>query len=78
MVRPVAEDNNRAKPSDDRWTIGSARLKFLEVARRARDVGPQFVTVRGQDTAVVLSGQEYQRLKDEYSKRNPTSPRFRT
>ena len=73
----MVEDNDKAKLSEDRWTIGSARLRFLEVARRARDDGPQFMTVRGQDAAVILSGQEYQRLKDEYSKRNPTSPRSR-
>jgi prevent-host-death family protein len=74
----MVEDDNKAKPSEDRWTIGSARLRLLEVARRAREDGPQFITVRGQDAAVILSGQEYQRLKDDYAKRNPTGPRIRT
>lgn len=44
------------------WTLEDARARFSEVIRLARDHGPQRVTVRGQDAAVVLSAAEYAKL----------------
>jgi prevent-host-death family protein len=39
-----------------------AKAKFAEVVRRAHTEGPQVVTHRGTETAVVLSIEEYRRL----------------
>lgn len=39
-----------------------AKARFSEVIKRARDEGPQTVTVRGERAAVVLSAAEYDRL----------------
>ncbi len=45
-----------------KWQMQQAKAKFAEVVRRAAAEGPQVVTYRGSDTAVVLSMKEYQRL----------------
>ena len=44
------------------WKLEDAKARFSELVRRARDAGPQRVTVRGQDAVVVLSAAEYARL----------------
>jgi antitoxin Phd len=44
------------------WTMTTARARFSEVLRQARAAGPQRITVRGQDAAVVLSPEDYARL----------------
>lgn len=46
-----------------KWQMQDAKAKFAEVVRRARSEGPQVVTYRGADTAVMLSIEEYRRLK---------------
>jgi prevent-host-death family protein len=48
-----------------KWQMQDAKAKFAEVVRRAHAEGPQVVTHRGADTAVVLSIDEYRRLKAE-------------
>ena len=45
-----------------KWQVQDAKARFAEVVRRATSEGPQVVTYRGADTAVVLSIREYQRL----------------
>jgi prevent-host-death family protein len=45
-----------------KWQMQDAKAKFAEVVKRATSEGPQLVTYRGADTAVVLSIGEYQRL----------------
>ncbi len=44
------------------WRLEEAKARFSEVVRRARERGPQRVTVRGQDAVVVLSAMDYARL----------------
>ncbi len=44
------------------WKLEDAKAKFSEVVRRAKAAGPQRVTVRGREEAVVLSASDYQRL----------------
>lgn len=48
--------------SANRWKLEDAKAKFSEVVRRANATGPQHVTVRGQEEAVVISARDYQRL----------------
>lgn len=45
-----------------KWQMQDAKAKFAEVVKRAASEGPQLVTYRGADTAVVLSIREYLRL----------------
>lgn len=48
-----------------RWKLEDAKARFSEVVRRARDKGPQRVTVRGHDAVVVMSVEEFNRLHPE-------------
>ena len=45
------------------WQLQDAKQKFSQVVRRAREEGPQTVTYRGEDAVVVLSVEEYRRLR---------------
>ncbi|MBX3483150.1 type II toxin-antitoxin system Phd/YefM family antitoxin [Phenylobacterium sp.] len=45
------------------WKLESAKARLSEVVRQARDEGPQTITVRGREAAVVVSTEEYRRLK---------------
>jgi prevent-host-death family protein len=44
------------------WTLAEAKNRLSEVVRSAREKGPQTITVRGRDTAVVLSRADYDQL----------------
>ena len=45
------------------WPLQEAKARFSELVRLARERGPQHVTVHGTPAAVVLSEEEYRRLK---------------
>lgn len=47
----------------DRWTVAEAKARFSEVIDRAQREGAQMVTKHGTPTAVVLSAEEYERLR---------------
>ncbi len=44
------------------WKLEDAKARFSEVVRRAREEGPQSVTVRGQRRVVVVDAEEFDRL----------------
>ena len=44
------------------WQLQEAKAMFSEVVRSA-NIGPQIITVHGKESAVVLSMDEYRRLK---------------
>jgi prevent-host-death family protein len=44
------------------WQLQEAKNRFSEVVKRARDEGPQTVTVHGQRAAVVVSAHEFDAL----------------
>ncbi len=45
------------------WQVQDAKARFSELLRSAANEGPQAITVRGRTTAVVISQDEYERLK---------------
>ena len=45
-----------------RWMLQTAKNKFSEVIERAQREGPQLVTRRGADAAVVLSIEDFRAL----------------
>jgi prevent-host-death family protein len=47
------------------WPLQDAKARFSELVRRARSEGPQRVTVHGRDEVVVVSAEEYRRLKGD-------------
>lgn len=54
-----------------RWKLEDAKARFSELVRRARNEGPQRITCRGQDTAVLLSAEDYDRLTRAKRPRQP-------
>jgi prevent-host-death family protein len=44
------------------WQLQDAKNRFSEVVKRARDEGPQTVTVHGQRAAVVVSAPQFDAL----------------
>jgi prevent-host-death family protein len=48
-----------------RWLLQDAKARFSELVRRVRSEGPQHVTVHGRDEVVVISAEDFRRLKGE-------------
>ncbi len=44
-----------------KWQLQDAKNKFSEVVETSINSGPQIISRRGKDTAVVISFKEYQR-----------------
>lgn len=45
------------------WQLQTAKQHFSELVERARNEGPQVVTKHGKDAVVVVSAEEYTRLR---------------
>jgi prevent-host-death family protein len=45
------------------WLLQDAKARFSELVRLVRSEGPQHVTVHGRDAVVVVSAEEFRRLK---------------
>ena len=47
------------------WHLQDAKARFSQLVRRVRSEGPQHVTVHGRDEVVVISAEEFRRLKGD-------------
>jgi prevent-host-death family protein len=45
------------------WQLQEAKARLSEVVKKAAKEGPQKITVHGEPAAVVISSEEYKRLK---------------
>jgi antitoxin Phd len=45
------------------WQLQEAKARLSEVIKQASKEGPQIITMHGEPTAVVISKDEYERLK---------------
>ena len=52
------------------WLLQDAKARFSELVRKARSEGPQHVTVHGREAVVVLTADEFRRLKGERTGRD--------
>jgi len=50
------------KSSRAKWALQDAKARFSELVRRAREQGPQHVSVRGEPAVVVISEEEFARM----------------
>jgi prevent-host-death family protein len=64
-MSPRQAQHTSAPDKTDHWQLQDAKARFSEVVRRAAERGPQHVTVNGQEKAVVLSAEEYVRLRGQ-------------
>lgn len=47
------------------WLLQDAKARFSELVRKVRSEGPQHVTVHGRDEVVVISAEDFRRLKGD-------------
>jgi prevent-host-death family protein len=52
-------------PKSGHWLLQDAKARFSELVRRVRSEGPQHVTVHGRDEVVVISAEQFRRLKGD-------------
>ena len=52
----------RTVQSMERWKLEDAKARFSEVVRLAGTEGPQLVTIRGKEAAVILAPEEYKQF----------------
>ncbi len=52
----------RAVAKLERWKLEDAKARLSEVVRMAGTAGPQLVTIRGKEAAVILAPEHYEQL----------------
>ena len=70
MSAPSTRKPSRRPPGPGRWQLQDAKAQFSELVRRAREKGPQRVTVHGKDAVVVVDAAEWDRLEKPMSGRD--------
>lgn len=71
MTRSAKATSKRGRPTGKtvvrggRWVFQDAKARLSEVVRRARDEGPQHVSVRGKEGVVIVAEGEFRRLKGD-------------
>ncbi len=62
LTKPRRRTRN---PNSGHWLLRDAKARFSELVRRVRSEGPQRVTIHGRDEVVVISAEEFRRLKSD-------------
>jgi len=61
--RPKSAAEVPSRKSPQKWQLQTAKAQFSEVFRRARTEGPQHVTKAGKEEVVILSKEDFDKLK---------------
>jgi antitoxin Phd len=61
-TRRVGRTGRRSVAELERWKLEDAKARFSELVRLAGTKGPQLVTIRGREAAVILAPEDYERL----------------
>jgi prevent-host-death family protein len=64
-AKPAKPRRRTRDPKTGEWLLQDAKARFSELVRRVRSEGPQRVTVHGRDEVVVISAEEFRRLKGD-------------
>lgn len=67
MTRFIPRSKAATKSGSSHWPLQDAKARFSELVRKVRSEGPQHVTVHGRDEVVVVSAEEFRRLKGDRS-----------
>jgi prevent-host-death family protein len=67
---PVSGESRRGTrgktaPVPGHWLLQDAKARFSELVRKVRTEGPQHVTVHGRDEVVVISVEEFRKLRGQ-------------
>jgi prevent-host-death family protein len=65
MSKPIKRKRSTSSARPARWVLQDAKARLSELVRRVRSEGPQHVTVHGRDEVVVISAEEFRRLKGD-------------
>lgn len=67
LVRMTRTRGTRTRTTSrtGRWALQDAKARFSEVVRKAKTEGPQRITVHGREEVVVVSVEEYRRVKGQ-------------
>lgn len=63
MTRKSTRSKSSRSFAPGHWRLQDAKARFSELVRRANSEGPQHVTVHGRDAVVIISAEEFHRLK---------------
>ena len=58
-------NSSRSRGRPGYWPLQDAKARFSELVRKARNDGPQHVTVHGRDEVVVIAAEEFRRLRGD-------------
>ena len=61
----IRRTGKQAGSRTGRWALQDAKARFSEVVRKAKTEGPQRITVHGREEVVVVSVEEYRRVKGQ-------------
>jgi prevent-host-death family protein len=61
--------SKRSVGPKSQWPLQDAKARFSELVRKAKNEGPQHVTIHGRDEVVVIASEEFRRLRGEHSGR---------
>jgi prevent-host-death family protein len=64
-----SKQRERSAAFGERWRLQDAKARFSEVVKRAREHGPQRVTLHGKDAVVIVSAESYDRERDRHTGR---------
>jgi prevent-host-death family protein len=64
-IEPMTNVKREAPRRDGHWAMHDAKARFSELVRRVHLDGPQHVTSHGRREVVVISAEEFRRLKGE-------------
>jgi len=67
-MRSSKKKTTRREAVSQTWQLQTAKARFSEVFRRARDEGPQLVTRQGKEGVVILPLEEFDQLVDRARK----------
>ncbi len=63
MAQPKVSPRKPSSTQPGVWSLQDAKARLSDVVRHARTEGPQHVTVHGKQAAVILSEDDFRRLK---------------
>jgi prevent-host-death family protein len=72
IAHPPAAPTSPRPPRDRQlghWLLQDAKARFSELVRRVHSEGPQHVTIHGREAVVVISAEEFRRLKGDLTGR---------
>ena len=61
----VSPSTSRSRAQPGYWPLQDAKARFSELVRKARNEGPQHVTLHGREEVVVIAAEEFNRLNGD-------------